>query len=143
MSDRAIGLPPLNATLAKRLMERTRIYAALKGDIGRPRANLEALEKLLVRFSQLVAEQPLIKEIDVNPLLASPRARGAIALNARMILFEPDWRAASLPKLVIRPGYILPENYAMQHICRKLGFTLRYDRFEEAMEAQMKLRSDC
>ncbi len=280
-SDRAIGLPPLNATLAKRLMERTRIYAALNGDIGRPQVDLEALEKLLIRFSQLVAEQPLIKEIDVNRLLAYPRARGAIALDARMILFEPDWPAASRSTLVIRPypaqyvrswkladgtavtirpirpedeplmvtfhkslseetvhlryfgfpggealaaherlvqicfcdydraialivetihaaedqrqiiavarlikayganeaevaivisddwqgkglgtkllgdlvtigraeglerivGYILPENYVMQHICRKLGFTLRYDRFEGAMEAQIELRS--
>jgi acetyltransferase len=280
-SDRAIGLPPLNATLAKRLMERTRIYAALNGDIGRPQADLRALEKLLIRFSQLVAEQPLIKEIDVNPLLASPR--GAIALNARMILSGPDPGAASRSKLVIRPypaqyvrswkladgtavtirpirpedeplmitfhkslseetvhlryfgflggealiaherlvricfsdydreialvvetiqaaqdqrqiiavarlikayganeaevaivisddwqgkglgtkllgdlvaigrveglerivGYILPENYVMQHICRKLGFTLRYDRFEDAMEAQIELRSQC
>ena len=99
--DRAIGLPPLNATLAKRLMERTRIYAALNGGVGRPQADLDALEKLLIRFSQLVAEQPLIKEIDVNPLLASPR--GVIVLDARMILAEPDQPAASLSKLVIRP----------------------------------------
>jgi len=99
--DRAIGFPPLNATLAKRLMERTRIYAALNGGVGRPQADLDALEKLLIRFSQLVAEQPLIKEIDVNPLLASPR--GVIVLDARMILAEPDQPAASLSKLVIRP----------------------------------------
>src|SRR5271166_6102774 len=99
-SDRAIGLPPLNVTLAKRLMERTRIYAALKG-VSRPQADLAALEKLLIRFSQLVAEQPLIKEIDVNPLLAFPR--GAIALGVRMILSEPDQAAASVSKLVIRP----------------------------------------
>jgi acetyltransferase len=99
--DRAIGLPPLNATLAKRLMERTRIYAALNGGVGRPQADLDALEKLLIRFSQLVAEQPLIKEIDVNPLLASPR--GVIVLDARMILAEPGQPAASLSKLVIRP----------------------------------------
>src|SRR5271157_922167 len=99
--DRAIGFPPLNATLAKRLMERTRIYAALNGSVGRPQADLAALEKLLIRFSQLVAEQPLIKEIDVNPLLASPR--GAIALGVRMILSEPDQAAASVSKLVIRP----------------------------------------
>jgi acetyltransferase len=99
--DRAIGLPPLNATLAKRLMERTHIYAALNGGAGRPQADLDALEKLLIRFSQLVAEQPLIKEIDVNPLLASPR--GVIVLDARMILAEPDQPAASLSKLVIRP----------------------------------------
>jgi hypothetical protein len=31
----------------------------------------------------------------------------------------------------------------MQRICRKLGFTLRYDRFEDAMEAQIELRSQC
>lgn len=99
-SDRAIGLPPLNVTLAKRLMEQTRIYAALKG-VSRPQADLAALEKLLIRFSQLVAEQPLIKEIDVNPLLASPR--GAIALGVRMILSEPDQAATSVSKLVIRP----------------------------------------
>ena len=98
--DRAIGLPPLNATLAKRLMERTRTYAALKS-AGRPQADLDALENLLIRFSQLVAEQPLIKEIEVNPLLASPG--GAVALGVRMILFEPHLPAASQSKLVIRP----------------------------------------
>ena len=97
--DRAIGLPPLNATLAKRLMERTRIYVALNG-VGRPQADLAALEKLLIRFSQLVAEQPLIKEIDVNPLLASPR--GAIAIDARMLLTEPHQPNAFLSKLAIR-----------------------------------------
>ena len=105
--DRAIGLPPLNATLAKRLMERTHIYAALNGGAGRPQADLDALEKLLIRFSQLVAEQPLIKEIDVNPLLASPR--GVMVLDARMILSEPDQPAASLSELVIRP-------YPMQYV---------------------------
>jgi acetyltransferase len=76
------------------------MYVALNG-VSRPQADLAALEKLLIRFSQLVAEQPLIKEIDINPLLASPR--GVIALDARMILSEPDQPAASLPKLVIRP----------------------------------------
>jgi acetyltransferase len=98
--DRAIGLPPLNATLAKRLMERTRTYAALKS-VSRPQADLAALENLLIRFSQLVVEQPLIKEIDVNPLLASPK--GASALGVRMILFESRLAAASLSKLLIRP----------------------------------------
>jgi len=98
--DRAVGLPPLNATLAKRLMEQTRIYAALNG-VSRPPADLVALENLLISFSQLVAEQPPIEEIDINPLLASPR--GAIALSVRMTLYDPHQPAASLPKLVIRP----------------------------------------
>ena len=99
-SDYAIGLPPLNATLARRLMERTRIYAALRGDTGRPRVDLDALQKLLVRFSQLVEEQALIKDIDLDPLIASPGR--AIVLDARMILSEPDRTDGCLPKPVIR-----------------------------------------
>jgi acyl-CoA synthetase (NDP forming)/RimJ/RimL family protein N-acetyltransferase len=82
--DRSIGLPPLNTTLARRLMENTLIYKALKGVRGRPAVDLEALEQLLVRFSQLVAEQREIKEIDINPLLAS--SEGLLALDARVIL---------------------------------------------------------
>ena len=70
--DRALALPPLNTTLARRMMEQTRIFTALKGVRGRRPVDLAALEQLLVRFSQLVVEQPWIKEIDINPLLASP-----------------------------------------------------------------------
>ena len=76
--DRALALPPLNSTLALRLMEQTKIFTALKGVRGRKPVDLAALEDLLVRFSQLVVEQPWIKEIDINPLLASPeRLAGA------------------------------------------------------------------
>ena len=69
--DRALALPPLNATLARRVIEQTRIFAALKGVRGRGPVDLAALDQLLVRFSQLVAEQRWIKEIDINPLVAS------------------------------------------------------------------------
>src|SRR5262249_17898483 len=67
--DRALGLPPLNTTLARRMIEQTKIYPALKGVRGRPPVDMAALEQLVVRFSHLVIEQPWIKEIDVNPLL--------------------------------------------------------------------------
>ena len=70
--DRALALPPLNTTLARRMMEQTKIYKALKGVRGRKPVDLLALEVLLVRFSALVAEKRWIKEIDINPLLASP-----------------------------------------------------------------------
>jgi acetyltransferase len=104
--DRSIGLPPLNTTLARRLMENTLIYKALKGVRGRRAVDLEALEQLLVRLSQLVAEQREIKEIDINPLLAS--SEGLLALDARVIL-----RAEQEPPvpLAIRPypsQYIWP-----------------------------------
>jgi acetyltransferase len=86
--DRAIALPPLTTTLARRLMERTKILTALKGIRGRKPVNLAALEELLVRFSYLVAEQPWIREIDINPLLASPS--GLLALDARVMLHPGD-----------------------------------------------------
>lgn len=97
--DRAIALPPLNTTLARRMMEQTRIYQALQGVRGRKAIDIAALEKLLVRFSQLVVEQRCIKEIEINPLLAS--ANHLIALDARIVLHSPG--VTELPALAIRP----------------------------------------
>lgn len=99
--DRALALPPLNTTLARRMMERTAIFTALKGVRGRPPVDLAALEQLLVSFSQLVVEQPAIKEIDINPLLASPQQ--LIALDARVVLHDPAIRDEDLPRPAIRP----------------------------------------
>ncbi|MBH8564169.1 bifunctional acetate--CoA ligase family protein/GNAT family N-acetyltransferase [Nostoc sp. CENA67] len=99
--DRAIALPPLNTTLARRMMEQTQIYKALQGVRGRKSVDMAALEQLMVRFSQLVVEQRWIKEIDINPLLAS--SFELIALDARMILHDADMKQEQLPKLAIRP----------------------------------------
>jgi acetyltransferase len=99
--DRALALPPLNTTHARRMMQRTKIYEALEGIRGRDPVNMEQLEKLLVRFSWLVADQRWIREIDINPLLAS--AGQIIALDARVVLYGPDVVEADLPKLAIRP----------------------------------------
>jgi acetyltransferase len=99
--DRALALPPLNTTLALRMMEQTRIFKALKGVRGRKPVDIVALEQLMVRFSQLVVEQPWIKEIDINPLLASPD--GILALDARVVLHDANTPANMLPKPAIRP----------------------------------------
>ena len=107
--DRALALPPLNSTLAQRMMEQTRILTALKGVRGRKPANLAALEGLLVRFSQLVVEQPWIAEIDINPLLASPEQ--LLALDARVVLNDPALHPDQLPKPAIRP-------YPSQYVSR-------------------------
>jgi acetyltransferase len=101
LRDRALGLPPLNATLARRLIERTHIFTALQGVRGRKAIDLLALEQLLVRFSQLVVEQPRIAEIDINPLLASPDR--LIALDARVVLHSQDVKDHQLPRPAIRP----------------------------------------
>jgi acetyltransferase len=99
--DRALALPPLNTTLARRMLEQTRVFEALQGVRGRNPIDLAALEELLVRFSQLVVEQPWIKEIDINPLLAS--SEGLLALDARVVVYGPNVREDELPRLAIRP----------------------------------------
>jgi acetyltransferase len=111
--DRALGLPPLNATLARRMMEQTRIYRALAGVRGQAPVDLDALAALLVRFSDLVVEQPRIREIDINPLLASPE--GLLALDARVVLHDQALPAADLPRLAIRP---YPTDYVFRESLR-------------------------
>jgi len=107
--DRSLSLPPLNSTLARRMMEQTKIYKALKGVRGRRPVDMAALETLMVRFSALVAEQRWIKEIDINPLLASPD--GLIALDARVVVHDTDVREEQIPKTAIRA---YPTRYVSQ-----------------------------
>jgi acetyltransferase len=107
--DRALALPPLNTTLAQRLMEQTKIYVALKGVRGRKPVDMQGLESLLVRFSYIPVELPRIKEIDINPLVAS--ADGLCALDARIVLFDQSIPYSSLPQPAIRP-------YPAQYVSR-------------------------
>jgi acetyltransferase len=107
--DRALALPPLNTTLARRMMEQTKVFVALQGVRGSAPVDLAALDELLVRFSQLVVEQRWIKEIDINPLLASPE--GLVALDARIVLHEASVAEDALPTLAIRP-------YPVQYVGR-------------------------
>ena len=109
--DRALALPPLNTTLARRLIEHTRIAGALRGVRGRKPIDVDVLAALLVRFSELVAEQPRIAEIDINPLLASPER--IIALDARVVLHPATIDDADLPRLAIRP---YPHDYARDYV---------------------------
>lgn len=105
--DRALALPPLNSTLALRLMKKTKIYDALLGVRGREACDLTTLEQLLVHFSQLIVENPRIKELDINPLLVS--SKEIIALDARVVLHEPELTDEELPSSAIRP-------YPLQYI---------------------------
>ena len=99
--DRALALPPLTTTLARRMMKQTHIFEALGGVRGRDPVDVGSLEKLLVRVSQLVVEQPWVKELDINPLLASPER--LTALDARIVLHDPDTSEEDLPRTAIRP----------------------------------------
>jgi acetyltransferase len=99
LNDRALALPPLNATLAERMVEQTRVYAALKA--SGQQSYLASLLNGLVRFSHLVVEQRWIEEVEINPVLLSPN--GCVGLNARVALHAADVGEQQLPGLAIRP----------------------------------------
>jgi acetyltransferase len=105
LQERSVDLPPLNLLLARRLMERTRIYKVLKGYRNIPPANLELLEEVLVRLSQLVTDFSEIAELDINPLLINNGR--PVCVDAR-ILLEPS--SVRPPRHLIIAPY--PNQYA-------------------------------
>jgi acetyltransferase len=110
--DRATGFPPLNQTLARRIMERTKLYELLRGfREGMPAANIKRLEEIMVKFSEMLVDFSQIKEVDINPLIID--SRDAIALDARIII-DKDLVFKELPPhehLVISP---YPKKYEWQ-----------------------------
>jgi acetyltransferase len=109
LKDRALALPPLNTTLARRMMEQTRVFKEILAGEERGDWPIAPLEALLVKFSQLVTEQPWIKEIDVNPVLLS--TEGLIGLDARVVLHPAETKEEDLPRPAVRP-------YPSQHVAR-------------------------
>ncbi len=112
--DIAVGLPPLNQKLARRVMERTRIFRALaSGFRSRPPANIRMIEEALVKVSNLIIDFPEIKELDINPIAVS--GDSIYALDARVIL-DPDVHEGpeEYPHLIISP---YPTKYIQPWTC--------------------------
>jgi acetyltransferase len=104
ISDKALALPPLDLELAKSLIARTRVSRILKAYRNVPAADERAIELLLVKLAQLVADIPEIREIDLNPVLADET--GVIAVDARVSVAPleklPRGRRGN-PRFAIRP----------------------------------------
>jgi acetyltransferase len=99
LKDRSLGLPPMNRLLARRLMQETKAYSLLKGYRNRPAADMERLEEMIIRLSQLLIDFPEIAELDMNPVLI--KDGNPVAVDAR-ILVSPLAVPSSL-HLVIGP----------------------------------------
>lgn len=109
LNDRALGLPPLNETLVRHMLESLRIWPLLQGFRGGPAMDRKLLVEILLRFSYLVADHPDIDEFDINPLLVSPS--GLVALDARAAILPgpaAGRRARAYPHLALSP---YPEHY--------------------------------
>jgi acetyltransferase len=83
IGDRAMELPPLNQFLARRLIERSRVAETL-GLARRAAAQIEALEQMLLRVSEMVCALPQLREMDINPIIVDER--GAVAVDARIVI---------------------------------------------------------
>ncbi|HEY5321359.1 MAG TPA: bifunctional acetate--CoA ligase family protein/GNAT family N-acetyltransferase [Caldimonas sp.] len=93
IADRAVALPPLNRTLARDLVSRTRVARLLAGYRDHPPAQLEAICDVLIALSQMLADLPELDELDINPLWADHQ--GVIALDARLRLSRPGRAGAA------------------------------------------------
>jgi acetyltransferase len=152
MGDRAVTLPPLNRKLVQDLIGRTRISKLLGAFRHMPKVNMEALEQVLLRVSEIACELPLIKELDINPLIVDEN--GAMAVDARIVV---DYHVQTsdryshmaiypypshlvtkrqLPNgtdMVIRP--IRPEDAELeQDFVRNLSDQAKYFRFMQAID---------
>ena len=107
--DRALGLPPLNERLARRMLESLKIMPLLKGYRGKPPVNIDQLVEILIRMSYLAADYPEIVELDINPLLVSPQ--DVVALDARIVVDPSKRGIESYAHLAMRP---YPEEYVQR-----------------------------
>ncbi len=84
IDDRTMELPPLNQFLARRLIERSRVAETLGVWRGAPAVNMEVLEQILLRVSEMVCELPQLREMDINPIIVDES--GALAVDARIVV---------------------------------------------------------
>ncbi|MDD3883305.1 MAG: bifunctional acetate--CoA ligase family protein/GNAT family N-acetyltransferase [Gallionella sp.] len=152
MGDRSVTLPPLNRFLVKDLIQGTRVSKMLGAFRNMPPANMDALEDVLLRVSELVCELPLVKEMDINPLILDEH--GALAADARVVVefrqpsadryahmaiypypthLVSQWQLADGTNITIRP--IRPEDAELvQSFVRNLSEEARYFRFMNSIQ---------
>jgi len=99
LSDSTLELPPLNLALARAQMARTRVYRLMQGYRNQPPTDIDAVADVLIRLSQLIADQASVVELDINPLIAD--RQGALGLDARLRVRAAARRAGQ--RLAIRP----------------------------------------
>ncbi len=151
IDDRAVELPPLNQFLAQRLIARVRSAETLGEWRGAPAVNLEAIEHVLLRVSEMVCELPQLREMDINPMIVDDA--GALVVDARIVIdhappsvhsydhlailpypsnYTQDWPMRGGGQYTMRP--VQPDDANMlQDFVRKLSDKSRYYRFVSSM----------
>jgi acetyltransferase len=155
MQDHAMELPPLNQFLARRLIDRSRVRETLAAWRGAPEADMAALERVLLRVSEMVCELPQLREMDINPIIVDEN--GALAVDARIVIgpaaqtspgragkygqlsilpyparYEQRWPLKGGGEYTVRP--IRPDDaQGLQGLVKRLSPESRYFRFVSSM----------
>jgi acetyltransferase len=128
MGDKAVALPPLNSFLVRELIQETRIAKMLGAFRNMAPANLTALEDVLLRVSEMVCELPLLKEMDINPLILDEN--GALAADARVVV---EYRQPSADRYAHMAIYPYPAHLVSQwQLADGTDITIRPIRPEDA-----------
>jgi acetyltransferase len=152
MADRWVALPPLNSFLVKDLINNTHVAKMLGTFRNMPPVNMEALESVMLRVSEMVCELPMLMEMDINPLILDEN--GVLAADARIVVevrppsadryahmaiypypthLVSSWQLADGTDVVIRP--IRPEDvWLVQDFVKNLSEEARYFRFMKSVE---------
>lgn len=109
MGDRAVALPPLNHFLVKDLIQGTHVSRMLGQFRNLAAANINALEDVLLRVSEMVCELPLLKEMDINPLILDEN--GVLAVDARVVV---EFRQPSADRYAHMAIYPYPTHLVCQ-----------------------------
>lgn len=152
MGDASVTLPPLNVFLVRDLINRTHVSKLLGAFRHMPPADMDALEAILLRVSEMVCELPMLMEMDINPLIVDEH--GALAADARVVVQfrQPSadryshmaiypypthlvnrWQLADGTDITIRP--IRPEDAGLvQAFVRNLSEQSRFFRFMNSVQ---------
>ncbi len=108
LAEPALGLPPLNERLARRIIETQKWYPILTGQRGKPAVAVDELIEIMVRLSYLVADHPEIERLEIDPLIVTPSE--VVALDAKIAINRETLRnPPSLPEHLAIPPY--PEHF--------------------------------
>jgi acetyltransferase len=137
INDRAMELPPLNQFLAHRLIDRARVAETLGEWRGASAVNVQALEQVLLRVSEMVCELPQLREMDINPIIVDEN--GAVAVDARVVIDQAPGSARNYSHLAILP---YPAHHEQVWPLRGGGqYTIRPIRPDDAQMLQALVKS--
>ena len=88
--DVVFRIAPIGRNNAHKMVRSVKVFPMLDGFRGKPKADIETLQKMIVSLSDLVLDNPEIREIDINPMLVHENGKGATVADVRIILSEPE-----------------------------------------------------